>query len=136
MERTLSAYKDDWYYDIGANIAFDSIMYLIMLMFSQVAPLITPFGMTLFMIKYYICKYNVSYVYPTEFIGEGRVYKMILTFQYFAIVFSQMIVYGIFTINGNKYWYMCAAIAVFQIIAVQIYQFVRRCLCHSKAHKE
>lgn len=88
MERTLSGYKDDWYFDIGANIAFDGITYLILLLFSQVAPLITFFGMLFFVIKYYIVKYNVCYVYPTEFVGEGRLFKMILTFKYIGIIIS------------------------------------------------
>lgn len=34
MERTLSAWKDDWYFDIGSNIACDGIIYLTVLLFS------------------------------------------------------------------------------------------------------
>ena len=42
MKRTLSAYKDVWYFDMGYHIAFTQIIFLVVIIFSSVAPLITP----------------------------------------------------------------------------------------------
>lgn len=78
MRRKLSPYKDRWYFDMGYNIAFTQIIYCVVLVFASVAPLITLFGSLYFTIKYFIDKYNVLYVYPTEYDGQGRLYKKII----------------------------------------------------------
>jgi hypothetical protein len=74
MKHKLSLYKDDWYFDIGQQIALCSIQYFIILLFSQVTPLMTFFGGCFFMNKYLIDKYNVCYNLPIEYIGESRLY--------------------------------------------------------------
>jgi hypothetical protein len=95
MKRTLSGSKDLWYYDFGYNIAFTQIMYCIVLIFAIVAPLITIFGSLFFTIKYFIDKYNLLYVYPIEFQGQGRLQQNIVMMKYWGIFLSQVITFGL-----------------------------------------
>jgi len=85
MKKTLSSNKDAWYFDLGSNIAFSTIVYCVVVLFSQVAPIITPFGVLYFTFKYLIDKYNIMNVFPTEYVGEGRLYTHIIRLQYFAM---------------------------------------------------
>ena len=80
------------------------------------APLITIFGCLFFTIKYYIDKYNIAYVYPKEYNGQGRLYKSIIKYQIFGMWFSEIIMFGIFmAVFGKKYSFMCLVIVLFQI---------------------
>jgi hypothetical protein len=75
---------------MGYNIAFTQIIYCTVCIFSQVAPLITPFGCCFFTVKYFIDKYNILYVYPAEynFSNGGRLYTYIIGLQYIGILVS------------------------------------------------
>jgi hypothetical protein len=116
MQLSLSTYKDDWYFDIGSNIAFNQIIFLVILLFSQVAPLITPFGMLFFTFKYHIDKYNIMYVYPVEYVGEGRLQKRMLFYFYTGIVFSQTIMFYILNnVFNQRYWATCIFIVALQL---------------------
>ena len=104
MRKKLSAYKDVWYFDMGYNIAFTQIIYCVVIMYAAVAPIITLFGGMYFTIKYFIDKYNVLYVFPNEYDGQGRLHKKIIGLQYFGMAFSQVIMFGIFVlIFGQRY---------------------------------
>lgn len=85
MRRSLSMYKDRWYFDLGSEIAFTSVIYLIIVLFSTIAPLITIFGGLFFGIKYLIDKYNVCYIFPTENIGNSSLMMEICRLQYIAM---------------------------------------------------
>ena len=62
-EKNLSKNKDGFYFPLGYNIAYSLIIYTIVIIFSTVAPIITPFGGCYFTVKYFIDKYNIVYVY-------------------------------------------------------------------------
>lgn len=122
VQQSLSSCKDTWFFDMGQNIAFTQIIYCTILIFSQVAPLITPFGCLFFTFKYLIDKYNILYVYPNEYVGQGRLYKRIIKMQYFGIATSQLIMFGILiAIFSRAYVYQCAFIVVCQIIFLSFY---------------
>ena len=74
MKKKLSCNKDVYFFDFGSNIAFTTIVYCVVVLFSQVAPIITPFGVLYFTFKYLIDKYNIMNVYPIEYVGEGKLY--------------------------------------------------------------
>jgi hypothetical protein len=123
VQHSLSAYKDVWYFDMGSHIAFTVTVYLVVLMFSQVSPIITPFGVAFFGIKYFIDKYNIIYVYPSEYVGEGRLYKRVVSLQYFCIFFSQLVMFGIFNIIfSSKYLPTCIFILVLQAVLLGLYR--------------
>jgi len=111
MLKTLSKNKDEWYFDLGYHIAFTSIIYSVVLIFSTVAPLITVFGALYFGIKYLIDKYNLLYIYPNEYKGQGRLYTRIVSLKYIGMVISQLIMFGLLVaIYGSRYITTCAAI--------------------------
>ena len=43
----------------------------------------TLLGFIYFLVKYYIDKYNIIYVFPNEYIGQGVLYKRIVNGLYF-----------------------------------------------------
>lgn len=123
MRSTLSVYKDDWYFDIGQQIAFISIQFFIIIIFAQVAPIMNFFGSFYFLNKYMIDKYNVCYVYPIEYIGEGRLYTKIKTFAYMCLIMQQMIMFTILCIIfGQGYWKACVAIIGIQAVGILVYE--------------
>ena len=128
MKHRLSMYRDDWYFDIGANIAFTQIIYTIILIYSQVAPLITIFGTLYFTFKYLIDKYNLLYVYEREYDGRGRLYQNIVKYQYWSMAFSQFIMYGLLVaIFGPQYKIVTMFIAGLQILLLLLYRCVSLC---------
>ena len=127
LDKTLSASKDLWYFDMGYNIAFTQIIYCTVLIFSQVAPLITPFGCLFFVVKYFIDKYNILYVYPADYnySSSGRLYSRIIFLQYLGITFSQVIMFGILiAMFGNKYLKACVFIVILQLVFLFIFKIV------------
>lgn len=119
MLKTQSSNKDTWYFDMGYHIAFTQIIYCTVLIFSSVAPLVTPFGFCFFTIKYFIDKYNIIHLYPAEFSGVGRLSGYIIGLKYFAIGFSQTIMFGILIlIFSDKYIPACVFIVILQVLAL------------------
>jgi hypothetical protein len=55
------------------------------LIFAGTMPLISVFAMLFFVIKYYIDKYNLTFVYNKEFEGGGVIKKQVLPFMLFSI---------------------------------------------------
>ena len=94
MKKGLSDKKDKWFFDMGFNIAYTLVIYCLILIYSQIAPLITIFGFLYFTNKYWIDKYNLMYVYPKEYGGQGKLYQEIAGQQYVSILISQLVVFG------------------------------------------
>lgn len=63
--------KDVYYFDIGYNIAFNQIIYIMVFTYGLISPLILLIGCTYFSFKYFIDKYNLTVVYPKEYEGNG-----------------------------------------------------------------
>ena len=97
-EKKLNKNKDKFYFPLGYNIAYSLIIYTVVLIFSPVSPIITPFGACYFTVKYFIDKYNISYVYSSDYnySGGSRLYKRIIFFQLCSIFFAQIIVFSLF----------------------------------------
>ena len=128
LDKTLSAKKDRGYFDMGYNIAFTQIIYCTVCIFSQVAPLITPFGCFFFTVKYFVDKYNILYVYPTDynFSNAGRLYHYIIYLQYIGISFSQLCMFGILiSMFSNKYLKACCFIVILQLAFLFINQVIK-----------
>jgi len=83
LHNKLSAYKDLWFFDKGYHSAYTQVIFCIILIFSHTVPLMTLLGFTYFLVKYYIDKYNIIYVFPNEYIGQGVLYKRIVNGLYF-----------------------------------------------------
>ena len=66
------------------------------LIFCGTMPLISIFAMLFFTFKYYIDKYNLTFVYNKEFEGGGAIKKQVLPFMLFSIYFFQILNMGYF----------------------------------------
>lgn len=74
------------------------------LIFSGTQPLITLFAALYFTLKYYIDKYNLTFVYNREFEGGGVIKKQVLPFLLFAIYIFELLNIGYFSIKDNSYF--------------------------------
>jgi hypothetical protein len=74
------------------------------LIFSGTNPIIGIFITLFFAIKYWIEKYNLTFVYNREFEGGGVIKKQVLPFMLLAIYFFQLLNIGYFTIFGDLYF--------------------------------
>jgi hypothetical protein len=57
------------------------------LIFTGTMPLISIFAMLFFSLKYFIDKYNLTFVYNKEFEGGGVIKKQVLPYMLFSIYF-------------------------------------------------
>jgi hypothetical protein len=89
-QKKLSKNVDNFYFPLGYNIAYSIIIYTIVLIFSPVSPIITPFGCCYFTIKYFIDKYHIAYRYPPgyNYSGGSRLFHRIIILQYISIFFA------------------------------------------------
>ena len=60
-------YKDTYFFDVGYQLAFVTVIWSIGIFFSAIAPIIPTICLAYFGIKYWIDKYNLMYVYPSEY---------------------------------------------------------------------
>ena len=119
MRRKLSLCKDDWYFDFGYNIAFTQIIYVAVIIYAPISPLITIFGCLFFFIKYFIDKYNITHIYPQEFYGEGRLYKSITKYQYTSMIISEIVMFGkLSKVFGDKSLNLVYIIILIQLFVV------------------
>jgi Calcium-dependent channel, 7TM region, putative phosphate len=63
MQASPEKFKDNWYFDIGYQLAFVTVIWTIGIFFSAIAPIIPCICFVYFFFKYWIDKYNLMYVY-------------------------------------------------------------------------
>jgi hypothetical protein len=88
--------------------------------FSTTIPLIVPFGGLFFLIKYYVDKYNLLFVYPVEFESNGNICFIVIRFVLLSIFFFQFIISNLFLKLANKDIAIYASI-IYICIAIVIY---------------
>ena len=109
------------YFDYGYNYSFSITVFMLTLCFSTTIPLITPFGFLFFLLKYYIDKYNLLFLYPAEFESHGNVTDLVIKFDLIGIFFFQFIISNLFLkIFHNKYYSFFATI-LYLILSLFIY---------------
>ena len=67
-------------------------------------PLISIFAAVYFSIKYYIEKYNLTFVYAREFEGGGIIKKQVIPFMIFSVYLSQFLNMGYFSIFDDDFF--------------------------------
>lgn len=70
-----------------------------MLNFATLVPYVTIFAGVFFAFKYNVDKYNLSFVYNSEFRGGGHIYKQVMPLSIFNIVLFQFILVAYFAIK-------------------------------------
>lgn len=70
--------------------------FAIALVFSIIVPYVGVFAFVFFCMKYYVDKYNLSFVYNQEFHGVGKIKKKVVPLSIFNVIIYQVINVGFF----------------------------------------
>ena len=118
---------DLYAFDLGYHGAYVLTCYAIAMVFSTLVPYVPVFAMVFFTFKYYVDKYNLSFVYNPEFQGVGIIKRRVVPLTIFNIIVYQMINVGFFASkaeeNGRNYLYVgiiFIAIELFVILAFHL----------------
>lgn len=109
------------YFDYGYHYSFSITVFILTLVFSTTIPLIVPFGCLFFVLKYYIDKYNLLFVYPVEFESHGNITAMVLKFALIGIFFFQFIISNLFIKIFHDKDYAIYATILYIVISLFIY---------------
>lgn len=116
----------DYYrFEVSFSMAFNMIIYIIVFLYSLIAPIITLVGALYFTIKYFVDKYNLTVVYPKNYDSKGQLGKKISKYNHFSIYFIQLIMFILFTITlkrTNLYIFFIASVS-FQLLLTALFQF-------------
>jgi hypothetical protein len=104
---------------------------LIGLLFGSIVPIIPAFCGIFFSFKYYVDKYNLSFVYHSEFLGTGKLKKQVIPYVLFLIILMQLITIGYFnkhvpqneTITPKMYFWFGIALILLELMAIGITRY-------------
>jgi hypothetical protein len=99
-----NTFVDDFAYDLGYYQSHTIVIFTMGLIFCGTNPFIGIFITLFYAIKYWIEKYNLTFVYNREFEGGGVIKKQVLPFMFLAIYIFQLLNIGYFMIYGNQYY--------------------------------
>jgi hypothetical protein len=80
--------QDIQFFDLGYEIAFNQIVYTMVLLYCLITPAISILGAIYFTIKYFIDKYNLTVVYPKSYDSRGNITKYISRLAKLTLVFQ------------------------------------------------
>lgn len=78
-------FVDTYAFDLGYHSAYSLTAFQIILLFSAIVPYLAMIGLVFFVFKYSVDKYNLSFVYSSEFKGLGVIYKRVVPLSIFTI---------------------------------------------------
>lgn len=136
-------FVDTYAFDLGYHMSYGLTTFAIAMVFSTLVPYVPIFAMVFFMFKYYVDKYNLSFVYNTEFHGVGIIKRRVVPLSIFNIIVYQLINVGFFASkvqeNGENFLYVGLAIVALEIIVICTYHFTekrKRYAAHRKMRME
>ena len=113
---------DTYAYDLGYHMSYGLTTFAIAMMFSSLVPYVPVFAMIFFMFKYYVDKYNLSFVYNSEFRGTGVIRKKVIPLTIFNIVMVQIVNVGFFAgKQGEGFLWFGVVVVAIELIAIIIY---------------
>jgi hypothetical protein len=101
--KTNKPFIDTYAYDLGYHMSYGLTVFQISMVFSTLVPYVPAFACIFFFFKYYVDKYNLSFVYNTEFRGVGIIRKRVVPFSVFNIVVYQLMNVAYFSIKVIEY---------------------------------
>jgi hypothetical protein len=78
-------FVDDYAFDLGYHQSYCIVIFTIGLVFCPFVPLIAIFACLFFSAKYYVDKYNLTFVYNREFEGGGVIKKNVIPYMLFSV---------------------------------------------------
>lgn len=113
--------------------------FAIAMVFSTLVPYVPVFAMLFFLFKYYVDKYNLSFVYNTEFHGVGMIKRRVVPLSIFNIIVYQLINVGFFASkaakNGENFLYVGLAFVALEIAVLSCFHFSSKRSRFSKHRK-
>ena len=116
-------FVDRYAFDLGYHSAYTLATFMIMLQFAILVPYVAMFAGIFFAFKYNVDKYNLTFVYNSEFRGRGEIYKRVMPLSVLNIVIFQVILIGYFAIRQKKTnWTLFTGIGLvfIEVVAVAI----------------
>jgi protein-S-isoprenylcysteine O-methyltransferase Ste14 len=134
-------YVDDYKFEIGYQGAVILTSYCIALLFSTVAPYVTIFAVPFFVLKYFVDKYNVTFVYVSEYQSTGKMVDQLIPLTVCAIVLSQLTSSVIITSNFSTkekiegYGATTLVISIIELVLFVVYLCWDRSVKYAKMKK-
>jgi hypothetical protein len=88
------------------------VIFTLGLIFCAIVPLIAIFELMFFFIKYFIDKYNLSFVYNKEFEGGGAIKDVVLPFIIFSVILFQVMNVGFFALTFSTGYLIGGAVLI------------------------
>ncbi|SAM00767.1 hypothetical protein [Absidia glauca] len=87
---------------IGTLIPSHSIIFVLGIEYSTIAPLILPFVILFFCVNYFVYLYQFLYVYEMEYETGGRAFPRAIRHLYIGMFTWQLTMIGLFAVRGNE----------------------------------
>jgi len=104
--------------------------FAIAMVFSTLVPYVPVFAMVFFTFKYYVDKYNLSFVYNTEFHGVGIIKRRVVPLTIFNIIVYQMINVGFFAskakAHGKNYLYVGLTFVTIELLILMAFHLASK----------
>ena len=115
-------FVDTYAFDLGYHMSYVMTASAIAMVFSTLVPYVPVFAMIFFMFKYYVDKYNLSFVYNTEFHGVGIIKRRVVPLTVLNIIIYQLINIGFFASkaasNGTNFLYVGLVFVMIEVIVL------------------
>ena len=86
-------------YPFNVYYAQTLLIFLIVISYSTISPLILPFGLAYFMLAYLSTRYNLIYVYQQTYEGGGLLFPSVINRLCFCVALYQVTLAGVFSLN-------------------------------------
>jgi len=90
-------FVDTYAFDLGYHMSYGLVVSAIGILFAIIVPYIAMFCIPFFLSKYYVDKYNLSFVYNSEFQGQGAIKKWVIPLTFLIVILYQFITVGLFS---------------------------------------
>ena len=115
-------FVDTYAFDLGYHMSYGLTTFAIAMVFSTLVPYVPVFAMVFFTFKYYVDKYNLSFVYNPEFQGVGIIKRRVVPLTIFNIIVYQMINVGFFASkaeeNGRNFLYVGIIFVAIELLVI------------------
>lgn len=90
-------FVDTYAFDLGYHMSYGLVVSAIGILFAIIVPYIAMLCIPFYLFKYYVDKYNLSFVYNSEFQGQGAIKKWVIPLTLLILVLFQFITVGLFS---------------------------------------
>ncbi|EIE84318.1 hypothetical protein RO3G_09028 [Rhizopus delemar RA 99-880] len=108
-------------YNFGWGYPIPVFIFVVVLVYSTISPLILVFGVIYFALTYLVCKYQLLYVYFHSYEVAGRMWPMVFSRIIIALIIFELTSAGLFTLNKS---FTLSALCVPLLIMTVVYKVV------------